>query len=151
MVGDGSMREAVEREFAGLGLSAHVSFTGYVSPDCVNELISGADIGIDPAPPNQLNDHSTMVKVLEYMARARPVVAYALHETRETAGQAARLVESGGPAALAQAVAAVAADEPLRGRMAAQGVSRATRLSWEHSAAALLKAYASLNRGQRSG
>jgi glycosyltransferase involved in cell wall biosynthesis len=150
MVGDGSMREAVEREFARLGLSAHVSFTGYVSPDRVDELISGADIGIDPAPPNQLNDHSTMIKVLEYMARGRPVVAYALHETRETAGEAARLVDSGEVRALARAIATVAADERLRRRMAAQGLRRATRLSWEHSAAELLETYASLNAGRRS-
>jgi len=48
----------------------------------VRRYLSTCDIGVEPAPANPLNVHSTFIKVMEYMAAAKPVVAFDLEETR---------------------------------------------------------------------
>jgi glycosyltransferase involved in cell wall biosynthesis len=144
IVGDGSMRRSVQERFVTLRLSQSVTFTGRVHHDAVRRLIADADIGIDPAPPNPLNDRSTMIKVLEYMAAGKPVVAYGLDETRASVNGAARFAETSAGAALAQEVAVFAEDESLRREMGERGRVRVTQLTWEHSEVELLRAYAGL-------
>src|ERR1700733_15101104 len=72
-----------------LELSGHVEFTGRAPDDLVKEIMSTADVGLSPDPKNPLNDVSTMNKTMEYMAYELPVVAFDLHETRVSAGDAA--------------------------------------------------------------
>ena len=77
------------RPSPGRGSSDRVEFTGQVEHRRVPELIAAADICIDPAPCSELNHRSTMIKVTEYLAGGRPVVAFELTETRRTAEDAA--------------------------------------------------------------
>jgi hypothetical protein len=42
---------------------------------------------VEPAPSSPLNDNATFVKVMEYMALGKPVVAYDLPETRLSAAR----------------------------------------------------------------
>ncbi|HEX5146828.1 MAG TPA: glycosyltransferase, partial [Conexibacter sp.] len=110
----------------------------------VPRLLADADVCLDPAPPGPLNDRSTMMKVAEYLAAGRPLVANALHETRRTAGEAAAYAAAPGGAGLADAVAALCADPERRRALAAAGLVRAPELTWERSAVELLRAYAAL-------
>ena len=63
--------------------------TGQVPHDEVATYLSGADIGVAPDPKNPMNDNSTMIKILEYMAFGLPVVLFDLKEGRRIAGPAA--------------------------------------------------------------
>jgi glycosyltransferase involved in cell wall biosynthesis len=147
IVGDGSGRAAVERELAEHGVADSVTFTGWVTPAEVVELVRDADICVDPSPATDVNERSTMTKIAEYLALGKPVVAYDLLETRQTAGDAALLVECGSVAAFAQAVRTLAADPALRGNLAREARQRAIELlTWERSEVALLDAYAALRR-----
>jgi glycosyltransferase involved in cell wall biosynthesis len=47
------------------------------------------DIGLIADPKNELNEFSTMLKTMEYMAMGKPIVAFDLAETRFSAQDAA--------------------------------------------------------------
>lgn len=145
IVGDGDGRPAVERALASHGVADVVTFTGRVAPARVPELLADADICVDPAPPTDVNERSTMTKIAEYLALGKPVVAYDLLETRRTAADAALLVPRGDVAAFAQAISLLAGDPALRRRLANAARARAVAsLTWEQSERALLRAYEAL-------
>ncbi len=143
LIGDGSAREATARAFNGSG--ERVRFTGRVPFHRVPALLAQADICVDPAPANDLNHRSTMVKVAEYLAAAKPVVAFRLTETERTAGPAALYAPPGDAAAFAAQVARLATDGALRAELGRRGLARARDLTWERSETALLSAYAALD------
>jgi len=146
LVGEGSRRTSLTKRFAVAGLSDHVRFTGFVAHTEVAGLLAEADICVDPAPCTELNDHSTMVKVAEYMAARRPVVCFPLLETRRTASDAAAFAECGDIASFTKQIAALAHDPESRLKLAQQGYERAAGLTWDVSEANLLAAYEGLRR-----
>ena len=148
IIGEGSRRENVARAFARAGLADQVVFTGRVEADEVPRLVANADICLDPADGNGLNHRSTMVKIAEYMAAAKPVVAHSLVETERTAGPAALYARCGDPAELAAQVARLAGEPELRRKLGQLGLERVRELTWERSEAELLRAYASAEAGQ---
>ena len=146
IVGDGSCRAELERRLGAAGLAERVQITGYLPHARVPELLSEADIAIDPAPASEFNQLSTMAKIAEYLAAGLPVVAFDLLETRRTAGDGAAYAPAGDLAAFAEEVAGLAADPTRRASLARAGRARAEQLVWERSEAALLAAYSSLDR-----
>lgn len=142
MIGEGSRRPALTELFAAAGLADQVHFTGFVAHSEVAGLLGEADICLDPAPCTELNDHSTMVKVAEYMAARRAVVCYPLLETRRTASDAVAFAECGDAASFGDQIAALARDPERRLKLAEQGYERAADLTWDTSEANLLAAYA---------
>jgi len=141
IVGDGPVRAHLRERCRELEVDARVMFTGQVAHAHVPRLIADADIGVDPAPGTELNHGSTMIKVVEYMGAGRPLVAYALRETRRSAGDAALYAPCGEPAAFAALVVQLARDGERRMRMADAARSRARELAWERSAQVLHDAY----------
>jgi glycosyltransferase involved in cell wall biosynthesis len=85
-----------------------------------------------------------MMKIAEYLAAGRPVVAYRLGETVRTAGGAALLASCGDAPEFAAHAAALARDPSLRSELRARGLERSQALVWEHSAAELMNAYTEL-------
>jgi glycosyltransferase involved in cell wall biosynthesis len=75
MVGDGSDRKNLERLADELGIRDDVIFTGQVPQSEVPHFIATADIGLSPVPPLSFYRVSSPIKLLEYMAMAKPVVA----------------------------------------------------------------------------
>jgi glycosyltransferase involved in cell wall biosynthesis len=145
IVGDGTCLAQLRADVISSGLSGSVTFTGRVPHSRIPELLARSDICIDPAPCNVLNQRSTMVKIAEYIAAARPVVAYELTETRRTAGEAAVYAPCGDAARFAALVVDLAQGPEIRARLAARGQQRAHALVWERSEEALLRAYRALN------
>jgi glycosyltransferase involved in cell wall biosynthesis len=140
--GDGDRRPELERLSAELGLGDCIEFTGLIPQDDVIRLLATADVCLAPEPSSPLNDKSTMVKVAEYMAMARPIAAHALPETRATAGDAAVYAECETPEGLAAAIDTLLEDGALRDALGAEGRARVEeQLAWKHSAQALLAAY----------
>jgi glycosyltransferase involved in cell wall biosynthesis len=109
--------------------------------------LSTADICLDPNPSSPLNDVSTWIKVMEYMALGKPVVSFDLKETRTSAGEAAVYVPPNDEAAFARAVAALMDDADRRSRMGEIGRRRIdAELSWNITSRNLLSAYGQLLR-----
>jgi glycosyltransferase involved in cell wall biosynthesis len=127
------------------GLDEQVLFTGRVPDEEVARLISTADVCVSPDPKNELNDRSTMNKVLEYMALGRPIVAFDLKETRFSAGEAAVYATPNDPGDFGDQVLALLADPARCAEMGRFGQRRLKEhLAWSHSRAALVRSYARL-------
>jgi glycosyltransferase involved in cell wall biosynthesis len=142
IVGDGEAMPMLRDLTRELKLEDQVLFAGIQTGDKLMAHLCAATICVDPDPPNPLNDVSTMVKVAEYMALGKPVVAFDLKETRATAGEAAVYVPGADERAFAAAVAELLLDPERCERMGRIGVQRvAERLAWHHNAANLVAMY----------
>ncbi len=91
MVGDGNDKDSLERQAIGLGISDGVIFTGHVPQSAVPSFIAAADIAVSPVPPLNFYQVSSPIKLFEYMAMAKPVVA-----NEEIFEQKEVLAQSGG-------------------------------------------------------
>ena len=49
------------------------------------EILSTADVCVNPDKPCEMNDISTMIKIMEYMALGKPIVQFDLKEGRFSA------------------------------------------------------------------
>jgi glycosyltransferase involved in cell wall biosynthesis len=142
LVGGGPHQPMLVRYAEEIGVADCCTFTGCVSDQVLCEILSSADIGVDPDPKNSWSDKSTMNKVIEYMFFGLPVVAYDLHETRVSAGDAGLYVEPNREAALAEGIVRLLDDSDARVRMRRIGQERVRRqLAWSHSVPNLLAAY----------
>jgi len=75
MVGDGSDKENLEGLASKLGIRDEVIFTGQVAQSEVPYFIAASDIGVSPVPTFSYYKVSSPIKIFEYMAMAKPVVA----------------------------------------------------------------------------
>ena len=148
-IGDGEQLGACRALAEDLGISAHVTFPGWLEQDEVFVHLATADLALAPDPKSRRSDSATMMKVLEYMAAGLPVVAHDVAETRVSAGEAAVYVEPG-PAAYAAAIDELLADPGRRAAMGEEGRRRiADGLSWDHQVQGYLAVYDRLLRGAR--
>lgn len=142
LAGDGPALEGLRALVDELGLNDHVEFAGWLEDVELRTLLCSSDICLAPDPKTPLSDASTLVKIAEYMAMSRPIVAYDLTETRVTADGAASYAGANQPQALALAIAELLDDPERRAAMGRIGRERVERgLSWEHSRVELLAAY----------
>jgi glycosyltransferase involved in cell wall biosynthesis len=125
-----------------LGLAGHVEFTGRAPDELVSRILSTADVGLSPDPKNPLNDLSTMNKSMEYMAFELPVVAFDLHETRVSVGDAGVYVTPNIVREYAQAIVELMDDEAKRAELGELGRERVEQeLAWSHQQRAYLDVY----------
>jgi glycosyltransferase involved in cell wall biosynthesis len=145
LVGNGTEVPSLRILTRQLGLEEQVAFTGWVAAAEVPGYLSAADIGLSPEPRNAMNNASTMIKIMEYMAMGKPIVAFDLHETRFSAQDAALYAVPNSLADFASKIEELLDNDDLRQRMGELGRERVEReLSWEHSRSELLKAYGKL-------
>jgi glycosyltransferase involved in cell wall biosynthesis len=134
------------RDLAGkLQLNGCVELPGFVSDEDLQANLAAADICVDPDPSSPLNDVSTWIKVMEYMAYAKPIVAFDLKETRFSAADAAVYVQPNQEAEFAEAITQLMAQPELREKMGAFGRRRVEHeLQWNTVGKNLLAAYETL-------
>jgi glycosyltransferase involved in cell wall biosynthesis len=144
VLGTGSSQVPLERICSELGVRERLVFTGWVAHADVPRLLAQAHVCVDPAPCNELNHRSTMIKIAEYIAAGRPIVAFDLRETRRTAGDAALYAACGDVEGFAARIAEIANSAELRDELAEHAERRLPQLLWEHSAQALVAAYGRL-------
>lgn len=142
IVGKGDTLPALRQLATELRINDHVHFTGWVSDDDLLRYLSSADICVDPDPKNPFNDRSTMIKMMEYMALAKPIVAFDLTEHRVTAQDAAVYARPNDELDFARRIAELIDDPERRRVMGLRGQERVTtQLEWSHQAAQLLSVY----------
>jgi glycosyltransferase involved in cell wall biosynthesis len=147
LIGDGDSLEALKHLATELRLDDCVTFTGFIPDDDMVRYLSTVDICLDPNPSSPLNDVSTWIKVMEYMALGKPVVSFDLRETRVSAGDAAVYVKPNDQMEFARTTAALMDDPARRARMAEVGRARVQHeLGWHVTSQNLLRAYESLLR-----
>ena len=133
---------AIDARVAALGLGDAVRFLGYVPASDLPLCYNAASVFVYPSLYEGLG-----LPPLEALACGTPVVASNASSLPEALGDAALLVDPRDPAALAGALAAALADEPLRGRLRAAGFAQARRFSWRRMAEQTLAVYHGVRQG----
>ncbi len=142
LMGNGDYLPKLQALAHELQLDDYVNFTGWVSGRDVVRYLTVADVGLSPDPRNDLNEYSTMIKTMEYMALGKPVVAFDLIETRFSAQDAALYATPNLVEDFANKIEVLLDDEELRLKLAAIGRKRIEEeLSWDHTKQNLLLAY----------
>lgn len=128
-----------------LQLNGCVELTGFISDEDLQANLAAADICVDPDPSSPLNDVSTWIKVMEYMAAAKPIVSFDLKETRFSARDAAIYVQPNDETKFAEAIAYLMDQPELQKKMGAYGRCRVEdELQWARVGKNLLAAYGRL-------
>jgi glycosyltransferase involved in cell wall biosynthesis len=120
-----------------LDIADRVTFTGLVEPAQVPELLRGADVLALPNPASAISTLFTSpLKLFEYMAAGRPIVASDLPAIREVLHHEvdALLVAPDDPVALAAGIERLLADPVLARRLAAASLAAVPNYSWDRRA-----------------
>jgi glycosyltransferase involved in cell wall biosynthesis len=145
LVGSGTSLAEMKRVAVEKQIAQYVTFTGRVPDQQMLEMLNTADICVNPDVANEMNDKSTMNKVMEYMALGKPIVQFDLTEGRYSAGEASLYAAKNDAADMARMIAQLLDDPERRARMGAFGRRRIEReLEWRYEAPKLLAAYDSL-------
>jgi len=124
-----------------LEIDRYVTFTGWVAHQEVAAFLAAADICVAPEPSNAYNDRCTVIKMMEYMALGKPIVAFDLPEHRYSAQDAALYAPANSTEEMARRIAELMDDPARRAEMGARGVQRVRdELAWNHQKPHLLRA-----------
>jgi glycosyltransferase involved in cell wall biosynthesis len=129
-----------------LNLDKYVNFTGFINDRKeVIRYLNNADICVESAPFNEPNNVSSFVKIMEYMAAAKPIVAFDMYETRFSTDGSAILVPPNDVKAFSYAIKELLEDPILREDLGKIGMKRIKdELNWESASINLMAAYKSL-------
>ena len=142
LVGGGTELEDMKAYAAALGIGDYVTFTGRIPDQQMLEMLNTADVCVNPDVANEMNDKSTMNKIMEYMALGKPVVQFDLTEGRFSAQEASLYAEKNNELDLARKIVQLLDDPEARERMGRFGRNRVeTELEWKYEAPRLLRAY----------
>ena len=149
LIGDGKLRETVEKRLAATDDLDRVIFTGSVAHERVPALLDACDILVSPHVP--LEDGTEFfgspTKLFEYMAMGKGIVASRLGQIGEVLedGVSALLVEPGNGEQLSAAIQKLAKDEAMLSRLGVASRQAALdRHTWKQNAERVLETYRSL-------
>jgi glycosyltransferase involved in cell wall biosynthesis len=127
-------RERLEALAAERHVAGRVEFTGWMPPSQVAAELARADLLVLPNTQSHLSERYTSpLKLFEYLAAGRPIVASNLPALREvlTDNVNALLVSPGSADALGDACMRLATDPALASRLARQAFDDAAKYSWD--------------------
>lgn len=136
LVGDGQTRPSVERMIQKNGLQQSVILTGAIAHIDVPDMVSIADVAVVPSAsvPASRGGTGTPLKLFEYMAAGKAIVATALNEAVEVIqdGQNGLLVEAGDVNGFAESMLTLLNNPAERVRLGQNARQQAIELySWE--------------------
>jgi glycosyltransferase involved in cell wall biosynthesis len=142
LIGGGPMLDDMMKMAHELDIADRVTFTGRIPDAQLLEILNTADVCVNPDAANDMNDKSTMNKIMEYMALGKPIVQFDLREGRFSARDASLYTRKNDPIGLARGILTLLADPAMRERMGAYGRRRVeNELEWRYEAPKLLAAY----------
>ena len=142
LVGGGTELTSLQAYAKALGIEDYVTFTGRVSDQQMLEMLNTADVCVNPDVANEMNDKSTMNKIMEYMALAKPIVQFDLSEGRFSAQEASLYARRNDTKDLAEKILLLLDDQVKRKAMGDFGRNRIiTELEWKYEEPKLLEAY----------
>jgi glycosyltransferase involved in cell wall biosynthesis len=142
IVGGGTHLEEIKKECLQMGLSSDFDFYGRVDDQTMLEVLNTADVCVNPDKPTEMNNLSTMNKIMEYMALKKPIVQYDLKEGRYSARDASLYAKNTDPIDFADKITYLLDNLDIRNEMGEFGYSRVlNELSWEFEKVNLLQLY----------
>ena len=128
-----------------MGLNEFVDFYGRVPDELMIVILNSADVCVNPDKPTEMNNLSTMNKIMEYMALKKPIVQYDLKEGRYSAQEASLYAECGDIKDFADKIIQLIDNPEQRVKMADYGYKRViNELSWDYESIKLINFYKSI-------
>jgi len=145
LVGSGPDRERLYQLAHDSGFGDRIEFHGRVSDSDLVSILADSDVCVNPDEVNEMNNLSTMNKIVEYMSLGRPIVQFDVKEGRFSAAESSLYAHGNDARSLAGAIRTVLGDPERAERMGAFGRQRFEHeLAWEVQAEKLVDAYAVL-------
>lgn len=134
IVGDGPAREPLEARARAAGVADRMTITGVVGREDLPRYISAFDIALQP----EVTEYASPLKLFEYMAMRRAIVAPATENIREVLehGVDSVLFKKSDMAAFQQAILRLASDDGLRARLGDGAAAKiaAREMTWRGNA-----------------
>lgn len=142
LVGGGPALSGLKEMATTLGVNDYVTFTGRAPDQDLFEVLSTADVCVNPDRVNPMNDKSTMNKIMEYMAFSKPIVQFEVTEGRFSAQEASLYANPNDPVDMADKIEEILSNPEKGKKMGEQGRKRVlNELSWKQSISPLISAY----------
>jgi len=145
LVGDGPLREEIETQAREAGISERLVITGAVPHADVAQRIAAMDIAVIP----HSNEYRSPIKLFEYMAQGKAVVAPGTEPIRMVLrdGENGVVFEPGDSTGLEAGLVRLIGDRELRAKMGkAARTDVASTYTWEQNARAVLAALPTVSR-----
>jgi len=142
IVGEGFMERILKDLVYELGIEDKVIFTGSVPHHRIPEYIAAADVCVATFRDTAVTRCKSPLKIVEYMAMGKAIVASNVGEVRNMLGGVGILVESGNFHSLASGILRLLPDRGLRENLGRFARFRAERsYNWSRTASSLSMAY----------
>jgi glycosyltransferase involved in cell wall biosynthesis len=142
IVGGGTELEKIRAMAKSMQLDSFVDFYGRVDDALMVDILNTTDVCVNPDRPTEMNNLSTMNKIMEYMALKKPVVQYDLKEGRFSAQGASLYAVNTSVEDFAEKIMWLLDNPEKREEMGKYGYNRViNELSWSHESKNLISVY----------
>lgn len=141
-VGGGTELENIKNYAKEKKVEEYFTFTGRVPDKELMEALNTADVCVNPDEYNEMNDKSTMNKIMEYMALRKPIVQFDMTEGRFSAEKASLYVKPNNSVDFAEKIVYLMDNPKIREWMGKYGYYRVkNKLQWEFEKDNLYRVY----------
>ena len=142
VVGGGERLGMLRSAARALGLGARLRFSDYVPHEEVPEYLAAADVVVATFARNETTVCKSPLKIVEYLAAGRPIVASDVGEVRRMVGEGGIVVEPDSADAIARGVSELLADDTLRAELSVLARKRAEDVyNWDATAENMVRAF----------
>jgi len=133
LVGECENLDSILLKISELGLNCRVKLLGRLPQEQVAAVLEASDIAVAPYPYDHDDIVGTPLKIIEYMAAGKAIVASqaSIHEVI-THGVTGLRVKPADENALAHGIIRLIEDQDLRAKLGANAASQAQHYSWEN-------------------
>lgn len=143
IIGGGYRLEELKALAQDMDLDKQIIFTGAVSHQETPLYLAATDIAVACFENNDITQCKSPLKIAEYLASGKPIVASDVGEVKRMLGGAGILTVPGDAEDLARGIKKLLDDQPLREKLAVKARQRAEDLyNWQTTAENLLNIYA---------
>jgi glycosyltransferase involved in cell wall biosynthesis len=146
IIGDGYLRKRLDEIVEQNNVGAFITFTGVIPYSSVPKYLNACDILASPHRnmADGANFFGSPVKIFEYMAMEKPIVASNLHQLGEVLkdGETALLATPDDEESLADAILRLISDHALRTRLGINARKEVIKnYTWQRNAERVIEAY----------